>query len=219
MTNTLLDELRSGAFQHAALTTLWLTFAAQGAGTLGGILLLPARMSRRRVLRSLAALYLLLFRGTPELLQLIAWYAILPLAGVNLSIIEVAIIGLAANEVARMVEIIRAAILDVNQGQYEAARVLGLSPPQMWLHIIAPQAARTVLAGLGNEINIMFKTTALVSVIGMTELLRQSQLSAQTAANSLNPYLAAMIYYLAMTTAWGACQALLARPGKRARPR
>ncbi len=209
--NGLLSSLNSSDFLKAAITTVWLTLAAQAVGVIGGAILLPFRVSRRRWLRAAASAYLLIFRGTPELLQLIAWYAILPLAGVELNLVEIAIIGLGANEVARMVELLRSALLAVDEGQREAAKVVGLSRAKSMVYVIAPQAARAAVAGLGNEVNIMFKTTALVSVIGMTDLLRQSQLVAQTVSNPLGPYVAALIYYLALTTAWGAFQGQIFR--------
>ena len=211
MAHDLLDAITSDGFLHAAVTTLWLTFVAQGAGTLGGIVLVPLRLSNRRLPRFVASLYLFIFRGTPELLQLIAWYAILPLAGVNLNLVEVAIVGLGANEAARMVEIIRAALQAVDEGQRDAARVIGLSRLDTLRYVVVPQAARTIVAALGNEVNIMFKTTSLVSVIGITELLRQSQLAAETARSPLGTYVAALIYYLVLTTTWGVFQGLIAR--------
>lgn len=209
--NELLSSLSSAAFLRAALTTVWLTAAAQAAGTLGGALLAPLRTAKNPAARALASCYLLFFRGTPELLQLIAWYAVLPLAGVNLNLVEIAVIGLGANEAARMAEIIRGALLGIDGGQGDAARAVGLSRIQALRHVIAPQAMPVIIAGIGNEVNIMFKTTSLVSVIGMTELLGQSQIVAQTAADPLGPYLAALVYYLLLTTVWGACQALLTR--------
>jgi len=214
MTNDLLDALSSADFLRAALTTVWLTAAAQAAGTLGGVLLAPMRMSGNAAARAFASFYLLIFRGTPELLQLIAWYAVLPLAGVNLSLVEIAVIGLGANEAARMAEIIRGALLGVDAGQGEAARTVGLTRLQALRHVILPQMMPAIIAGLGNEVNIMFKTTSLVSVIGMTELLGQSEIVAQTARNPLGPYLAALLYYLLLTTIWAACQGLLTKGGR-----
>jgi polar amino acid transport system permease protein len=209
MSSDLLSSLSSSGFLQAALTTVWLTAAAQAVGTLGGALLAPLRMSRNPAARAFAAFYLLIFRGTPELLQLIAWYAVLPLAGVDLNLVEIAVIGLGANEAARMVEIIRGALLAVDSGQGDAARMVGLTRLQILRHVILPQSMPVIVAGLGNEVNIMFKTTSLVSAIGMTELLGQSEIVAQTAQNSLGPYLAALIYYLALTTIWAAFQGLL----------
>jgi polar amino acid transport system permease protein len=213
MTNDLLSSLSSADFLRAAFTTVWLTAAAQAAGTLGGALLAPVRMAGNPVARAFASFYLLIFRGTPELLQLIAWYAVLPLAGVNLNLVEIAVIGLGANEAARMVEIIRGALLAVNSGQGDAARTVGLTRVQALRYVILPQMMPTVIAGLGNEVNIMFKTTSLVSVIGMTELLGQSEIVAQTARNPLGPYLAALVYYLLLTTIWAGCQGLLTNRG------
>lgn len=211
MTHDLFSAIGSHGFLVAAVTTVWLTFVAQAAGTVGGLILAPLRMSSRRAPRAIVSAYLLVFRGTPELLQLIAWYAVLPLAGVNLNLVEVAIIGLGANEAARMAEIIRAGFQAVEPGQRDAARVVGLSRGQTLRYVLLPQAARTIIAALGNEVNIMFKTTSLVSVIGITELLRQGQLVAETARNPLGTYLAALIYYLVLTTIWGVFQGLLSR--------
>lgn len=212
--NDLLSSLFSTGFLQAALTTVWLTAAAQAAGTLGGALLAPLRTAKNPAARAFASFYLLIFRGTPELLQLIAWYAVLPLVGVNLTLVEIAVIGLGANEAARMVEIIRGALLGVDSGQGDAARTVGLTRIQALQHVILPQTMPIFVAGLGNEVNIMFKTTSLVSVIGMTELLGQSQIVAQTAQNPLGPYLAALVYYLLLTTIWAVCQGLLTTPGR-----
>jgi polar amino acid transport system permease protein len=186
MTHDLLSSLTSYGFFRAAITTLWLTFVAQAAGTVGGMLLAPLRMSRHRTLRAIASAYLLLFRGTPELLQLIAWYAVVPLAGIKLNLVEIAVVGLGANEAARMAEIIRAGFQAIDDSQRQASRVLGLSRTHTLINVLLPQAARTVVAALGNEINIMFKTTSLASVIGITELLRQSQLVAETSIGHLS---------------------------------
>jgi polar amino acid transport system permease protein len=218
MMHDLLSSLSSREFLSAAITTVWLTAAAQLAGTAGGALLAPLRMARRRALRGFASFYLLIFRGTPELLQLIAWYAVLPLAGVNLNLVEIAVIGLGANEAARMAEVIRGALLGVDDGQTDAARAVGLSRFRALRFVILPQARPAIVAALGNEVNIMFKTTSLVSVIGMTELLRESQLAAETARNPLGTYVAALIYYLVLTTLWGAAQGLMSRPGGQSRP-
>jgi polar amino acid transport system permease protein len=211
--NELLSSLSSTGFLRAALTTVWLTAAAQAAGTLGGALLAPLRTAKNPAARAFASCYLLFFRGTPELLQLIAWYAVLPLAGVNLNLVEIAVIGLGANEAARMAEIIRGALLGVDSGQDDAARAVGLGRMRALRYVILPQAMPVIIAGIGNEVNIMFKTTSLVSAIGMTELLGQSEIVAQTAANPLGPYLAALVYYLLLTTLWGAIQGLLTRRG------
>lgn len=211
MGSDLWAAVTSSGFQRAALTTVWLTLVAQAAGTLGGILLAPLRMSGKRIPEAVASLYLLIFRGTPELLQLIAWYAVLPLAGLNLNLVEVAIVGLGANEAARMTEIIRAAIEAVDSGQRDAARVVGLSRFVTLRYVIFPQAASPLLSAIGNEVNIMFKTTSLVSVIGITELLRQGQLDAGTARSPLGIYVAALLYYLVLTSVWGFVQGLLSR--------
>jgi polar amino acid transport system permease protein len=76
-------------------------------------------------------------------------------------------------------------------------------------YVTFPQALRLILPPTGNELNIMFKTTSLVSVIGITELLRESQLVAETSRSPLGTYFAALVYYLVLTTLWGAVQGWL----------
>jgi polar amino acid transport system permease protein len=134
---------------------------------------------------------------------------VLPLAGVNLSLTEIAIIGLSANEVARMTEIIRSGILAVDAGQHDASRALGLSRIHSAVHIVLPQATRVILPAIGNEVNVMFKNTSFVSVIGLTEILRASQLQAETSAHPLGIYFAGAVYYLLITTLWGGVQGWL----------
>jgi len=206
MSNTFIQTLQSAGMLHAVVATILFALAGQTLGMLGGAVLAPARMSRHRAVRLIPSAYLWLFRGTPELLQLIAWYAVLPLAGVTLSITEIAVIGLGANEAARMTEIIRSGFLSIDRGQRDAARALGLSRWTATVHVLLPQAARVVAPAVGNEINVMFKNTSFLSVIGITELLRQSQLQAETTAQPLGVYLAAAVYYLVITTAWSLVQ-------------
>jgi polar amino acid transport system permease protein len=198
--------LTSSDMLSAAWTTIWLALAAQALGVIVGLILGPAQLSRWVPLSTLAWLYVWFFRGTAELLQIIAWYAVLPLVGIELGLIQIGILGLGLNEGARMAEIVRAGIISVHRGQWDAARSLGMSLGQTARYVIFPQAARVILPPTGNEINYMFKTTSLVSVIGIAELLRQSQLIAETQPDPLPIFMAAMIYYLAITSAWSIIQ-------------
>lgn len=204
-------HVTSGELLGAAVVTIALAFGAQAIGILVGALLAACRLSGFALLRLVAGLYIWVFRGTAELLQLLAWYAILPLVGVRLGLVEVALVGLGLNEAARMSEIIRAGVISVRQGQTDAARALGMSRRVRLQHVIMPQAARVILPPTGSELNAMFKTTSLVAVIGLTELLRQGQLIATTESQPLAIFVAVALYYLAITTIWDIFQRRLER--------
>lgn len=201
-----LQHLTSGALIPAAFLTVALALGAMVIGVIVGMILAACRMSRIWPLKFVAGIYIWIFRGTAELLQILAWYAVLPLVGIRLGLLEVALVGLGLNEGARMAEIIRGGMLAVPRGQWDAARSVGMGRVQRVRLVIAPQAARVILPPTGSEINAMFKTTSLVSTIGITELLRQSQLIAATQAQPLAIYCAAAVYYLAITTTWDVVQ-------------
>ncbi|GGL98113.1 amino acid ABC transporter permease [Nakamurella endophytica] len=201
-----LGSLTSGSLWAAAWTTIWLAVVAQLLGLVIGLVMAPLRRSRLAPLRWVSAAYVWFFRGSPELLQILAWYSVLPLVGVDLPVIAVGILGLGVNEGARMTEIVRGALSSVDSGQTDAARVLGLGPWATARWVVLPQAARLIIGPLGNQMNYMFKTTSLVAFIGIVELLRETQQAAQFTNAPLAVYLATATVYLAITSVWGALQ-------------
>ena len=200
------DGLTASSVLHAAWVTIWISLASQGIALVIGLILGPLRGSRVIPLRFLTWFYVWFFRGSPELMQIIAWYSILPLLGVNLSLVQVGLLGLSVNEGARMCEIVRAALSAVDPGQIDAARGLGMSRFATFRLVRLPQAAKLIIAPLGNQMNYMFKTSSLVSVIGIVELLRNTELLTQTANHPLSIYLATSLVYLIITTVWGSAQ-------------
>lgn len=202
------DSLTATSVLQATWVTIWISLAAQGIAVVIGLVLGPMRGSRIWPLRAVSWFYVWFFRGSPELMQIIAWYAILPLLGVNLTLIEAGLLGLSINEGARMCEIVRAALSSVDQGQIDAARMLGMGRFTAFRLVILPQAAKLIIPPLGNQMNYMFKTSSLVSVIGIVELLRNTELLTQTATKPLSVYLATCVIYLIITTMWGLLQRL-----------
>lgn len=196
---------------HGALTTLWLAAATMSAGFVIGMLTALSRLYGPKPLAVLARLYIWLFRGTPLLVQLIVIYTGLPELGIRLSVIQAALIGFAINEGAYESEIIRAGIESVPHGQMEAARALGIRPLTVFRVVILPQAMRIIIPPLGNSFNLLIKGTSLASVISLPELLRATESLANLNFKVLEMFFAAGIYYLAMTTAWGAVQRQLER--------
>jgi polar amino acid transport system permease protein len=193
------------------LTTLWLTLAGMAGGLVLGSVLALSRRSRRRPWRMLAAFYVWLFRGTPLLVQLLVIYTCLPLAGLRLSVIESALLGLVLNEAAYLAEIIRAGLDAVPRGQVDAAQAIGLRPWLALRLVVAPQALRVVIPPLGNSVNGLLKTTSITSVISMEELLRRTQLLIADRFEVLELFAVAAIYYLLLTSAWELVQRRLER--------
>ncbi len=190
----------------ALLTTVWVAIVAQAAGTAIGFAVGPMTLAAGRVPRTIAWIYGWLFRGTPLLVQILFFFAIVPQLGLKLGIMTTGLVGLSLNEGARMAEIVRAGLIAVPKGQTEAARSLGLRPWQVFLLVTAPQAIRVIIPPLGNNFNYMLKATSLLSVIGISELLRTSQQLAQATARPLEVYVVAACAYLLVTTSWDIIQ-------------
>ncbi|HRY25221.1 MAG: amino acid ABC transporter permease [Geminicoccaceae bacterium] len=189
-------------FQQALpllLTGLWVTLLLGAAsivlGMAGGLLLALARLYARSPLRQLAIVYIDVFRAIPLLVLLVIVYYALPFVGIRLSPFLSAVTALSLVSSAYSAEIFRAGIEAVPQGQFEAARSLGLRPwPTMW-KVILPQAVRIVIPPLtSNSINVL-KDTALASVVAMPDLLKQATQAQALAANP-TPLIAAAAIYL-----------------------
>ena len=212
------QQLLSPDFVVAAWTTLWISLASLAVGMVGGLILALAQESRWRLLRGFVAVYLWLFRGTPALLQIIFAFNVLPVFGVILSGPACAVLALGLNEAAYLAEILRSGIRAVGPGQRVAGRALGLEDWQVMRHIVLPQAARVIIPPVGNQFIGMLKVSALVSVIGVHDLLQVAEQAASGTFRYLEALSAAAIYYLAFTTVLMAGQHWLERRLKR-RPR
>ena len=208
--------LTSPLLLWAAWTTVWVATVAQAAGTAIGVLVAPMMMSKARLPRLVAWLYLWIFRGTPLLAQILFFYAVLPLLGVRLGVVTTGLLALAVNEGARMAEIVRAGLLSVPVEQREAAAALGLRRPHGFVLVVLPQAVRAIVPPLGNNYSYMIKATSLLSVISFAELLRTSQQLAQSTARPLEIYAAAAIWYLVIISVLTLLQRALERRMARA---
>jgi polar amino acid transport system permease protein len=212
------DALTNPYLYGGAWVTLWLTAVSITIGLILGLAAALARMSPRKWLRYPASFYIWAWRGTPLLVQLIMIYTGLPQFGIRLDVIQASIVGLALNEGAYLAEIVRSGILSVPKGQFEAARAFGMRYGTMMRVIVFPQALRIIVPPLGNSINGLLKTTSLVSVISMEELLRRGQSILQANFRVLETLLAVAIMYVVMTSAWSAVQSRIeARLGRSSR--
>lgn len=150
--------------------TIELTLGAAVLGVVVSFAAGLARLSSRRMFRLLAGFYIEVFRGSSALVQLFSWYYVLPLLGVTLSALPTGVLALGLNVGAYGAEVVRGAIIAVDPRQREAAIVLGMSPGLAMRRIILPQAFYGMLPPFGNLAIELLKGTALVSLIGLTDL-------------------------------------------------
>jgi polar amino acid transport system permease protein len=189
-----------------AVATIWLTLASMSIGIVVGLIIALMRMSKNPLINGPAKFYIWVWRGTPLLVQLLMIYVGLPQIGIRLGPVQSALTGLGLNSGAYLSEIIRSGILAVDEGQFLAARALGMNYRTMMKVVVLPQAARVIIPPLGNRINGGLKTTSMTSVISMSELLRRSRMLMEHRFAVLEVFTVAAIYYLIMTTVWGQIQ-------------
>jgi len=173
-----LPSLLTGLWTNILLTVLG--FLA--GGVLLGTLLAMANLSRWRALRWPAFAFVEFWRSTPLLVQAIWVHFAFPVVtGVSTSPFQSALLALVFNVSAYCSEIIRAGILGVPRGQFEAAQALGLHAVQMWRKVILPQALRLVVPPLVGTIISIFKATAILQVLAINDLMRAaSRISSYT---------------------------------------
>ncbi len=155
-------------------------------------------------IRNIVRLYLLVFRGTPLMLQLFFFYfgaAMITLSNGErfaLAPFAASVIAFTLNYAAYFAEIFRGGIIGVNSGQYEAAKALGLTGIQTMRHVVVPQMIRTVIPPIANETIVLVKDTALASSIALIDLLKASQ-RAVNRDMKISPLLVAAFFYLMIT--------------------
>jgi polar amino acid transport system substrate-binding protein len=186
-----------------------------------GLLLAFAKMSKSWWFRLPATLYVDVVRGTPLFLQILLvffalpllpfWRALLDMApwlndngplGISYSYWIRGLFVLSFNSAAYMAEIFRAGIQSINKGQTEAARSLGMTPVQSMAFVILPQTVRRILPTMMSEFILLFKDTALLSGVGVAEMVLRAREVAATTFNA-SSYTLAAIFYLVLTIPLG----------------
>ncbi len=186
---------------QGSVTTLKYSIISVVLGLLLGSIIAFLNYYSEGLPRFFIRFYLSLIRGTPLLLQLIICYFLLPkLLGIKLSIFVASLLALSINSSAYIAEIIRSGINSIDSGQFEAAKALSIPKHLMMKDIILPQALRNILPALVNEVINMVKESAIIGIIGETDILRRAQLVAAEKYDYLAPLLvAAAIYYILVT--------------------
>ena len=200
------DQLALGA---------WMTLKVAMGGLLLGLALGIAgavlKLSKHRSLYAIGATYTTVIRGLPELLVVLIIYFgsasfLTQLAGwfgydgyVELSPLAAGIIALGVSFGAYATEVFRGAIQSIPKGQIEAAKACGMTSPQLFFRIVLPQAWRIAIPGLGNLFQVLLKDTSLISVIGLEEIMRKSQIAISNTKEPFTFYFTAALIYLSIT--------------------
>ncbi|PPS41015.1 ABC transporter substrate-binding protein/permease [Chroococcidiopsis sp. TS-821] len=188
------------------LITLQFTALSAIFGFIWGTILSLFKISTFKPLVWFATAYTSIFRGTPLLLQIaLVYYATPQITGYNIPALLAGVITFTLNSGAYISETIRGGILAVDKGQREAALSLGVPYQPMMLDIILPQAIKNILPALVNESIALLKDSALVSTIGVADLLRRAQIVGAERYIYFEPLIVAgVIYYLmVMSLTWG----------------
>jgi polar amino acid transport system permease protein len=215
----------NGVFAKALWTTVYIAIAAQLIGVVLGLVAALMRSSKIAPLRWLSGFYVLVFRGTPVLVQLyFIYFGVNILFGVTVipttlhlglfdldGAVLAGIIALGVNEGAYMREIIRAGIDSIDKGQMEAAKSLGMRYGLAMRRIVLPQAARVIVPPLGNEFNNMLKTTSLVFTIGVYEMFADAEIGYSNSFQAVEYFGAVAVWYLLLTGIWSVIQASIER--------
>jgi polar amino acid transport system substrate-binding protein len=192
------DSAQAALFLRGALVTLVVSALAMALAIPLGLMLALARIYGRRAARWSAHAYVELFRGTPVLLQLyLLYYGLAPL--VHLDALTAAILGLGMNYGAYEAEVHRAALGAIPVGQSEAAAALGLTRWQQLRLVLLPQALRTALPAMTNDLISLLKDSSLVSVITVVELTKQMTITAVDVRSWALPGLLCAALYFAMS--------------------
>ncbi len=201
------DELFKATFM-----TILVALVAFFFGFLISIFIVPLKLSNKKLLNYLGNTYTTIFRGVPELLVIYLLFfggssAVMFVAKIfgykefieiNAFLTGSISIGLISG--AYTTEVLRGAIESINKGQFEGAKSLGLKKTTYYVFVIAPQVLRLSIPNLSNVWQLTLKDTALISVTGLVEIMRQSYIASGVTRNPLLFYSFAAFLYLILTT-------------------
>lgn len=161
-----------------------------------GIVVALGRLSKSKIISKITEGYILIMRGTPLLLQLFFVFFGLPYLNISIDRFPSAILAFVLNYGAYFGEIFRGGIQSIDDGQYEAGEVLGLSRQEVFFRIILPQAFKRVVAPVGNEIITLIKDTSLVYVVGLDELLKVGKIAVSREASIVPFFVVGLVYLI-----------------------
>lgn len=193
--------LLKGAMVSLVLAALSLFF-----GLILGILGASAKISKSKILKAIANVYVEVIRGTPMLLQIYLIFNVIPLivssftgTAFRMNYYVIGVIAMSINSGAYSTELIRSGINGVDKGQWEACETLSLTRWQTMRYVILPQAFKRIVPPVVSEFITLIKDSSLISCIGAIELLNSARVIGNNYYEFMTPYCLAGVYYLAMT--------------------
>jgi arginine/lysine/histidine transport system permease protein len=191
-------------FISGTINTIVIAILTVLLGVIIGTLLALMKISKNKGLRFAASAYIEFIRGTPLLVQISLIYFLVAfpeftLFGIQMDRFIPGVIAMSINSGAYVAEIIRAGIQAVDKGQMEAARSIGLTTTQAMRYIIIPQAIKNILPALGNEFVVVIKESSVLSVIGIVELMRSTDIVKTAIYRPFEPLIVAALIYFVLT--------------------
>ena len=200
---------------RAAAMTLSVAVSGYAIGAVLGCLAAAASFSGLGSVRGLAGTYSTVMRGVPDILVIYLFYfgsgqflaSLAKMAGhdgfVTIPAFVVGTLAIGVVSGAYQMQVFRGAVLALDKGQIEAGRACGMGPALLFRRIVLPQALRFAIPGAGNVWQLVLKESALISVIGLVELMRQAQIGAGSTRQPFSFFLTAAALYLLITAASG----------------
>ena len=185
---------------EGSFVTIVVVLGAMGFGFLLGVPLAVGQVYGSPALKRAVSVYVWFFRGIPLLVLLFLFYfGLCALLDINLSafVVAIAVLGLISS--AYQSQIFRGAILSLPEGQFKAARALGMSDRQALTNVILPQALRLSIPGWSNEYSILLKDSAVTYALGVAEIMARAHFVATRTYQQLPLYLAAGVLFLVLT--------------------
>jgi His/Glu/Gln/Arg/opine family amino acid ABC transporter permease subunit len=177
-----------------------------------GLIIALLRLSGMKPLQIFADMYIQTFRATPLFVYLIwVFYGISMLSGINIPAITTGLICISMIHSAFLAETYRAGIESVPKGHREAGFSVGLNRSQVMRHIVLPQAIRTVLPPIANEFTVVFKSTTILGIIGVDELVRRAQHATTVTFRPFEFYTAVAVLFILMVVAFSRVNLYLER--------
>lgn len=161
-----------------------------------GILVSLGRLTKIKIISKITEFYIWVMRGTPLMLQIVFIFFGLPIVGMTFDRFTAVLIAFVLNYAAYFGEIFRGGIESIDKGQYEAAKVLGMTPYKTFVRIILPQMFKIVLPSIANEVITLVKDTSLVYIVGLGELLRAGKIASNRDISLIPLALVGVIYLL-----------------------
>lgn len=191
-------------FVSGTINTIVIAILTVLFGVIIGTFIALMKISNNKPLKFIASAYVEFIRGTPLLVQISLIYFLITFPEFNFLGIQMdrfipGVIAMSINSGAYVAEIIRAGILAVDKGQMEAARSIGFTAGQSMRFIIIPQAIKNILPALGNEFVVVIKESSILSVIGIVELMRSTDIVKTAIYRPFEPLLVAAAIYFILT--------------------